>query len=120
MSHDRFLPEDALKEASNGLLYVHGGFSIWGVGPVNEERAKRKLTAILSADIKGHNHLMEKGKLATVHTLETYQEIVTEAIKCYYGRIVDYPRDNMLTEFLSVMDEVKSDVKIKWNLLSVS
>ena len=35
-----------------------------------EERAKRKLSAILSADVKGYSRLMGEDELATVRTLE--------------------------------------------------
>jgi adenylate cyclase len=35
-----------------------------------EERAKRKLSAILSADVKGYSRLMEEDELETVRTLE--------------------------------------------------
>ncbi len=35
-----------------------------------EERAKRKLNAILSADVKGYSRLMGDDELATVRTLE--------------------------------------------------
>jgi adenylate cyclase len=35
-----------------------------------EERAKRKLSAILSADVKGYSRLIGEDELATVRTLE--------------------------------------------------
>jgi adenylate cyclase len=45
-----------------------------------EERAKRKLTAILSADVKGYSRLMGEDELGTVRTLEAYREMIAEVI----------------------------------------
>jgi len=52
---------------------------------VVEERAKRKLTAILSADVKSYSRLMGEDELATVRTLEAYREIIAEVIRNYRG-----------------------------------
>ena len=37
----------------------------------------RKLTAILSADVKGYSRLMEEDEEWTVRTLYTYQGVIT-------------------------------------------
>ena len=60
-------------------LYCFGG------DPVVEERAKRKLTVILSADVKSYSRLMGEDELATVRTLEAYREIIAEVIRNYRG-----------------------------------
>jgi class 3 adenylate cyclase len=39
-----------------------------------EEGFKRKLAAILSADVVGYSRLMEDDEAATVHTLTSYRE----------------------------------------------
>jgi len=78
-----------------------------------EERAKRKLSAILSADLKGYSRLMGDDELATVRTLETYREMLTEIIRNYAGRVVDSPGDNLLAEFTSVVDAVECAVEIQ-------
>jgi hypothetical protein len=41
---------------------------------MNEERAKRKISAILSADVKGYSRLMGEDELATIETLKKYRE----------------------------------------------
>ena len=81
-----------------------------------EERAKRKLSAILSADVKGYSRLMGDDELATVRTLEAYREMLGEIIKNYGGRVVDSPGDNVLAEFTSVVDGVESAVEIQKEL----
>ena len=80
---------------------------------MTEERAKRKLTAILSADVKGYSRLMGDDELATVRTLVAYREIISEIVRNYIGRVVDSPGDNILAEFTSVVDAVESAVEIQ-------
>jgi adenylate cyclase len=53
--------------------------SSWGLFDLEgdsmaEERAKRKLSAILSADVKGYSRLMGEDEVATVRTLKEYRE----------------------------------------------
>lgn len=81
-----------------------------------EERARRKLAAILSADVKGYSRLMADDELATVRTLENYRVVMAEVVQRYRGRIVDSPGDNILAEFPSAVDAVESAVQIQNNL----
>ena len=79
---------------------------------------KRKLSAILSADVKGYSRLMEKNEMATIQTLKAYREIITSIIQQYGGRVVDSPGDNLLAEFGSVVEAVDCSVKIQQALKS--
>ena len=85
---------------------------------MTEERAKRKLSAILSADVKGYSRLMQEDELGTVRTLEAYRRMIAELIRNYRGRVVDSPGDNVLAEFASVVDAVESAVEIQNELKS--
>ena len=80
------------------------------------ERAKRKLSAILSADVKGYSRLMGDDELATVRAVEAYRKMIAEVVRNYSGRVVDSPGDNVLAEFLSVVDAVESAVEIQKEL----
>jgi class 3 adenylate cyclase len=44
---------------------------------MGDEGFKRKLTAILSADVAGYSRLMGDDEEATVRTLTTYREVLT-------------------------------------------
>lgn len=83
---------------------------------MTEERTKRKLSAILSADVKGYSRLMGEDELGTVRTLEAYREIISEIVKEYSGRVVDSPGDNILAEFSSAVDAIESSVEIQKKL----
>ncbi len=78
-----------------------------------QEDFKRKLTAILSADVKGYSRLMGEDEVATVKTLTTHREAMTALIQQQRGRVVDSPGDNLLAEFSSVVDAVQCAVEIQ-------
>ena len=77
------------------------------------EGFKRKLTAILSADVKGYSRLMGEDEAATVRTLTAYREVITTLVEHRRGRVVDSPGDNILAEFASVVDAVRCAVEIQ-------
>jgi TolB-like protein/class 3 adenylate cyclase len=80
------------------------------------EGVKRKLTAILSADVKGYSRLMGEDEDATVRTLTAYRTIMVTLIQKHQGRVVDSPGDNLLAEFSSVLDAVRCAVEIQEEL----
>jgi class 3 adenylate cyclase len=80
-----------------------------GVG-MEKKGFHRKLTAILSADVKGYSRLMQDDEAATVKTLEAYKQIISDLVKQHRGRVVDSPGDNLLAEFASVVDAVQCAV----------
>ena len=53
---------------------------------------RRKLTAILSADVKGYSRLMGEDEEATVRTITAYREVITGVDpEVHRGRVVDSP-----------------------------
>jgi len=83
---------------------------------MTEEGIKRKLAAILSADVEGYSRLMSQNEVSTIRTLTTYREAMTTLIQQYKGRVVDSPGDNLLAEFPSVLDAVNCAVEIQREL----
>jgi adenylate cyclase len=81
-----------------------------------EEKFRRKLTAILSADVAGYSRLMGEDEDVTIRTLTSYRELMSTLIKKHRGRVVDSPGDNLLAEFLSVVDAVRCAVEIQEEL----
>src|SRR5262245_64930311 len=77
---------------------------------------ERKLTAILSADVKGYSRLMGEDDAATVRTLTAHRALMTSLIQHHKGRVVDSPGDNLLAEFASVVDAVQCAVEIQRDL----
>jgi adenylate cyclase len=80
---------------------------------MTEQGFKRKLTAILSADVAGYSRLMAEDETFTVKTIATYREVIASLIKQHRGRVVDSPGDNVLAEFSSVVDAVQCAVAVQ-------
>ncbi len=78
-----------------------------------EKGFKRKLTAILSADVEGYSRLMGQDEEATVRTLTAYREVLTTLIHQHNGKVLDSPGDNLLAEFASVVDAVQCAVAVQ-------
>ena len=74
---------------------------------------KRKLRAILSADVQGYSRLMGDDEVGTVKTITEYRETLTSLVNQYNGRVVDSPGDNVLAEFGSVVDAAQCAVEIQ-------
>jgi adenylate cyclase len=70
----------------------------------------------LSADVKGYSRLMGADEVATIRTLTAYREIMGALIRQYRGRVVDSPGDNLLAEFVSVVDAVQCAADIQQEL----
>jgi adenylate cyclase len=99
-----------MRESARRLACCIGGHL------VAEERAKRKLTAILSADVAGYSRLMEDDDEATVRTITSYRDLMVIQIQNQNGQVVDAKGDNLLAEFSSVVDAVRCAVEIQKEL----
>jgi len=80
------------------------------------EKFKRKLTAILSADVKGYSRLMGEDEEGTIRTLNAYKEVMTGFIQKHQGRVVNTAGDSVLAEFASVVDAVRCAVETQEEL----
>jgi adenylate cyclase len=82
-----------------------------------EERLKRRLAAILSADVVGYSRLMgidEAGTLSRLNGLR--RDLIDPTIAAHSGRIVKLMGDGTLAEFASVVDAVTCAVEIQSSL----
>ena len=80
------------------------------------DQLKRKLAAILSADVKGYSRLMGEDEEGTIHTLKIYMEVIAGFIQQHRGRVVATGGDSVLAEFTSVVDAVRCAVGIQEEL----
>jgi adenylate cyclase len=72
------------------------------------ERVRRRLAAILAADVVGYSRLMgedEEGTLAALKTLQ--RELIDPKVREHCGRLVKTTGDGVLVEFASVVDAVR-------------
>jgi TolB-like protein/class 3 adenylate cyclase len=80
---------------------------------MTSQEVKRKLAAILSADVKGYSRLMGEDEEATLRTLNSYKEVMGSLIQQHRGRVVGTAGDSVLAEFGSVVDAVQCAVEIQ-------
>ena len=72
-----------------------------------EERAQRRLAAILAADVVGYSRLMEADEAGTLATLKARRtEILQPLVAKHHGRIVKVMGDGVLVEFASAVNAV--------------
>jgi class 3 adenylate cyclase/pimeloyl-ACP methyl ester carboxylesterase len=74
---------------------------------------KRRLAAILAADIAGYSRLMGEDEAATVRDLKRHQAVIVPMIDRYGGRIIDTAGDGILAEFPSVIGAAECAVEIQ-------
>jgi adenylate cyclase len=80
------------------------------------QEIKRKLVAILSADVKEYSRLMSQNEVGTIRTLDAYKNATSEMVVQYKGRVVDSTGDNLMAEFASVVDAVNCAVEVQREL----
>ena len=78
-----------------------------------QEGFKRKLVAILIADVVGYSSLMDDNEAETIRTLKNYFSVITTLIDHNRGRVVDIVGDNLLAEFNSAVDAVNCGTEIQ-------
>ena len=83
---------------------------------MTQDGSKRKLAAILSADVKGYSLLLADDESFTIKTLKEYREMMSYCIGQHNGRVVDSPGDNLLAEFSSAVDAVQCAMEIQKKL----
>ena len=76
-------------------------------------KTTRKLSAILSADVKGYSLLMAEDEAHTIQTLKAYWSLMSDLIQQHSGRVVDNPGDNLLAEFSSAVNAVECAVQMQ-------
>jgi len=73
-----------------------------------EERAQRRLAAILAADVAGYSRLIGTDEEGTLAALKAHRRELTDpTVEQHHGRIVKTTGDGALIEFASVVDAVR-------------
>ncbi|HEX4571090.1 MAG TPA: adenylate/guanylate cyclase domain-containing protein [Dongiaceae bacterium] len=79
-----------------------------------EKRAKRRLAAVLAADVAGYNRLMQRDEAGTLAALKSRRaEILQPVIGQFHGRIVKLMGDGVLVEFASAVNAVACAVELQ-------
>ena len=78
------------------------------------ERAKRRLAAIVAADVAGYSRLMSADEEGTLTALNQHRAaLIDPAIADHGGRIVKAMGDGLLLEFPSIVDAVRCSLAVQ-------
>lgn len=77
---------------------------------------KRKIAAILAADIAGYSKLVAEDEEETLHRLAIYRAVFEDFVARYGGRIFNTAGDATLAEFQSAVDAVRCAVDVQESL----
>ena len=79
-----------------------------------DEGTKRRLAAIVSADVVGYSRLMGRDEAGTLRRLNAHRsELIDPMIEKHSGRIVKTTGDGLLLEFQSVVAAVECSVAVQ-------
>ncbi|MGH7821677.1 MAG: adenylate/guanylate cyclase domain-containing protein [Candidatus Binatia bacterium] len=71
-----------------------------------QPRRRRKLSAILKADVSGFSRMMSTNEEATVGVIQEFHARLRALIEQFEGRVIDTAGDSVLAEFDSVVNAV--------------
>ena len=78
-----------------------------------EKRPKRRLAAVLAADVAGYSRLMERDEAGTLAALKSRRtKILQPVVGQFHGRIVKLMGDGVLVEFGSAVNAVACAVEL--------
>ena len=79
-----------------------------------EERAQRRLAAILAADVVGYSRLMQADEAGTLAALKARRrDILQPLVAKHHGRVVKVMGDGVLVEFASAVNAVACAVELQ-------
>jgi class 3 adenylate cyclase len=77
---------------------------------------KRKIAAILAADVAGYSRLVAEDEEDTLRRLASYREVFDDFVKRYGGRIFNTAGDSVMCEFDSAVEAVRAAIDIQESL----
>jgi adenylate cyclase len=77
------------------------------------DKSKRKLVAVVHADVKGYSRMMGEDDEYTVQTLASNRQEMYRLVELHEGQVRDTAGDGFLVEFASVVDAVKFSVEFQ-------
>lgn len=77
---------------------------------------RRRLAAILHADVQGYSRLIGDDEAATLHTLTPYLAMMSALVQQHGGRVAGSAGDSLLAEFPSVVEAVQCAVEMQHEL----
>ena len=77
---------------------------------MNNTTPRRKLAAILAADVVGFSRMMADNEDRTLHNLKICRAITDDTIETCHGRVLGSAGDSVIAEFASPVDAIVAGV----------
>ena len=88
---------------------------------MSEQAPRRRLAAILAADVVGYSRLMETDEACTLATLKARRrDILQPLLAKHNGRIVKVMGDGILAEFASAVSAVQCAIDLQQGMTAVN
>ena len=81
-----------------------------------ESKPRRKLAAILAADVVGFSKMMGENEDRTLRNLKVCRTLTDESVKTHHGRVFGSAGDSIIAEFGSPVDAIVAAVEFQKNL----
>jgi adenylate cyclase len=81
-----------------------------------EQTGKRRMAAVLAADVAGYSRLMGEDEEATIAALGRARAVFREHVGVHDGRVVDTAGDSVLSVFESVIEAVRAALAVQETL----
>jgi TolB-like protein/Tfp pilus assembly protein PilF len=86
---------------------------------MSEPGPRRRLAAILAADVVGYSRMMQADEAGTLAALKSRRaEILQPLVAKYHGRVVKFMGDGVLVEFASAVDAVECAAQLQQGMKS--
>jgi len=82
-----------------------------------EDSVKRKLRAILSADVKGYSRMMGEDEVGTYQTLTANLESIRSNISKHDGWVFSTPGNVIMAEFSRVVDAIQHTFELQGGVI---
>ena len=83
---------------------------------MSESKPRRKLAAILAADVVGFSKKMGENEDRTLRNLKACRTLTDESIEAHHGRVFGSAGDSVIAEFASPVDAIVAAVEFQRNL----
>ena len=83
---------------------------------MSDSTPRRKLAAILAADVVGFSRMMGEDENRTLRNLKACRVLTDESIKVHHGRVFGSAGDSVIAEFASPVDAIIAAVEFQKNL----
>ena len=112
----RTLPAPAVsaRERTAEAMAISSAEHFFPVAPVSGRRSiRRRLAAILGADIRGYSMLMAAGEEAAHRRVNAAMDRLMREIQRSHGRVISHAGDGLMAEFPSAVEALKCALRVQ-------